>query len=200
VLQEREIERVGSSSPIAVDVRVIAATNRDLEAAVETGAFRQDLYYRLNVVPIYIPPLRERAADIPILVEFLVGRYAKRTRKTIRTIEKRTLRLLQNYEWPGNVRELQNVVERAVVLCEGDTFSIEEAWLRGTTAQGSGRNTRSAVTLAEGERELIVTALKASSGKISGPGGAARKLGVPRQTLESKIKALDIDPASFRAR
>jgi formate hydrogenlyase transcriptional activator len=200
VLQEREIERVGSGTPIAVDVRVIAATNRDLEAAVETGAFRQDLYYRLNVVPISSPPLRERSEDIPMLVEFLVARFAKRTRKTIRTIEKRTLKLLQNYEWPGNVRELQNVVERAVVLCDGDTFSIDESWLRGTTARGSGRVTRSAVTLAEGERELIVTALKESSGKISGPSGAARKLGVPRQTLESKIKTLNIDAPSFRAR
>jgi PAS domain S-box-containing protein len=200
VLQEREIERVGSGTPIAVDVRVIAATNRDLEAAVETGAFRQDLYYRLNVVPISSPPLRERSEDIPMLVEFLVARFAKRTRKTIRTIEKRTLKLLQNYEWPGNVRELQNVIERAIVLCDGDTFSIEESWLRGTTARGSSRVTRSAVTLAEGERELIVTALKESSGKISGPGGAARKLGVPRQTLESKIRTLNIDAPSFRAR
>jgi formate hydrogenlyase transcriptional activator len=115
-------------------------------------------------------------------------------------IEKRTLKLLQNYEWPGNVRELQNVVERAVVLCDGDNFLVEESWLRGTTAQGSGRATRSAITLAEGERELIVTALKESSGKISGPLGAARKLGIPRQTLESKVKALNIDAASFRAR
>ncbi len=200
VLQEREIERVGSTTPIAVDVRVIAATNRDLEAAVESGAFRQDLYYRLNVVPIFNPPLRERAEDIPMLVEFLVPRYAKRIRKTIRTIEKRTLKLLQNYDWPGNVRELQNVVERAVVLCDGDTFSIDESWLRGTTARGSGRAPRSTVTLADGERELIMTALKESAGKISGPGGAARKLGIPRQTLESKIKALNIDTSSFRAR
>jgi len=200
VLQEREIDRVGSTTPIAVDVRVIAATNRDLEAAVESGAFRQDLYYRLNVVPIHNPPLRERADDIPTIVEFLVARYAKRMRKTIRAIDPRTLKLLQNYDWPGNVRELQNVVERAVVLCDGDTFSIEESWLRGTTARGSGRIKRSAVTLAEGEKELIVTALKESLGKISGPGGAARKLGIPRQTLESKIKALDIDAASFRKR
>jgi len=200
VLQEREIERVGSSTPIPVDVRVIAATNRDLEAAVESGAFRQDLYYRLNVVPILNPPLRDRVEDIPVLVEFLVARYAKRMRKTIRAVEKRTIKLLQSYEWPGNVRELQNVVERAVVLCEGDTFSIEESWLRGTTAQSSTRVTRSAVTLAEGEKKLIENALKESLGKVSGPGGAASKLGIPRQTLESKLKLLKIDRASFRTR
>jgi len=200
VLQEREIERVGSSTPIPVDVRVIAATNRDLEAAVESGAFRQDLYYRLNVVPILNPPLRDRVEDIPVLVEFLVARYAMRMRKTIRAVEKRTIKLLQSYEWPGNVRELQNVVERAVVLCEGDTFSIEESWLRGTTAQSSTRVTRSAVTLAEGEKKLIENALKESLGKVSGPGGAASKLGIPRQTLESKLKLLKIDRASFRTR
>jgi len=181
-------------------VRVIAATNRDLEAAVESGAFRQDLYYRLNVVPILNPPLRDRVEDIPVLVEFLVARYAKRMRKTIRAVEKRTIKLLQSYEWPGNVRELQNVVERAVVLCEGDTFSIEESWLRGTTAQSSTRVTRSAVTLAEGEKKLIENALKESLGKVSGPGGAASKLGIPRQTLESKLKLLKIDRASFRRR
>ncbi len=200
VLQEKEIERVGSNSPIAVDVRVIAATHRDIEAAVEGGAFRQDLYYRLNVVPIFNPPLRERGEDIPVLVEFLVAQYAKRTRKTIRTIDKRTMTLLKDYDWPGNVRELQNVVERAVVLCDGDTFFVDESWLKGTSSRNSDRARRSVLTLAEGERELIVTALKSSSGKISGPGGAARKLGVPRQTLESKIKSLKIDPAMYRAR
>lgn len=200
VLQERVIERIGSSTPIPVDVRVIAATHRDMEAAVETGAFREDLYYRLNVVPILNPPLRERAEDIPVLVEFLVAQYAKRMRKTIRTIEKRTMTLLGDYHWPGNVRELQNVVERAVVLCEGDTFSIEESWLKGPSSTSPGRVKRTTLTLAESEKELIVAALKLSSGKISGPGGAARKLGVPRQTLESKIKALEIDATSFRER
>jgi formate hydrogenlyase transcriptional activator len=199
VLQEREIERVGSNTPISVDVRVIAATHRNIESAVESGAFRQDLYYRLNVVPIVNPPLRERAEDIPVLVEFLVSQYATRMRKTVRAIEKRTMALLKDYHWPGNIRELQNVVERAVVLCEGDTFYIDDSWLTGASNH-SHRTGRSALTLAEGEKELILTALKSSAGKISGPSGAARKLGVPRQTLESKIKALDIDATSFRAR
>jgi formate hydrogenlyase transcriptional activator len=200
VLQEREIERIGSSTPIPVDVRVIAATHRDIEAAVESGEFRQDLYYRLNVVPIVNPPLRERVDDIPVLVEFLVAQYAKRMRKTIRTIEKRTITLLKDYDWPGNVRELQNVVERAVVLCDGDTFVIDESWLKGTSPRARRRVMQSAPTLAESEKELIVKALESSLGKISGPGGAARKLGIPRQTLESKIKALDIDATSFRER
>jgi formate hydrogenlyase transcriptional activator len=200
VLQEREIERVGSNTPIPVDVRVIAATHRNIEEAVESGAFRQDLYYRLNVVPIINPPLRQRAEDIPALVEFLVSQYAKRTRKTIRTIEKHTLALLKDYDWPGNVRELQNVVERAVVLCEGDTFYIDQSWLAGASSTQSHRTGGSVVTLAEGEKNLILMALKSSSGKISGASGAARKLGVPRQTLESKMKALDIDATSFRAR
>jgi formate hydrogenlyase transcriptional activator len=200
VLQEREIERIGSSTPVAVDVRVIAATNRDLDAAVEAGQFRQDLFYRLNVVPIFNPPLRERADDVPVLVEYLVGRFASKTRKNVRRIERRTLRVLQAYDWPGNVRELQNVLERAVVLCESDTLSIDESWLRGTANRASGRSPGVVLTLAEGERELIVSALRASSGRISGHGGAAARLGIPRQTLESKIKAIGIDASSFRAR
>jgi formate hydrogenlyase transcriptional activator len=198
VLQEREIERIGSSAPIPVDVRVIAATHRDIEVAVETGEFREDLYYRLNVVPIFNPPLRERVDDVPVLVDFLVAQYAKRMRKTIRKIDSRTMTLLKDYHWPGNVRELQNVVERAVVLCESDAFSIEESWLKGPSSNSPDRVQRSTLTLAESEKQLIVTALKSSSGKISGPGGAARRLGIPRQTLESKIKALDIDVTSFR--
>jgi Nif-specific regulatory protein len=198
VLQEREIERIGSSSPIPVDVRVIAATHRDIEAAVLSGEFREDLYYRLNVVPILNPPLRERTDDIPVLVEFLVAQYAKRLRKTLRTIETRTMTLLQEYNWPGNVRELQNVVERAVVLCEGDTFTVDESWLRGTSVRKAGRVRSSTPTLAESEREQILSALESAAGKISGPGGAAQRLGIPRQTLESKMKALAIDPASFR--
>src|SRR5213080_3898025 len=131
VLQEREIERVGSSHPIAVDVRVIVATNQDLEAAVARGAFRADLFYRLNVFPIAVPPLRERVDDVPVLVEYLVERFAKRAGKKITRIEKRTMALLQAYDWPGNVRELQNVIERAVVLCDSETFAIDESWLKG---------------------------------------------------------------------
>jgi len=200
VLQEREIERVGSSHPISVDVRVLAATNRDLEAAVESGAFRQDLYYRLNVFPIQIPALRERVDDIPVLIEYLVERYAKKAGKSIRNIKKQTLELFQAYDWPGNVRELQNVIERAVVLCDGETFAIDESWLKLKPRQTSKRMTRQVATLAESERELIEAALAASQGRISGPGGAAVKLGIPRQTLESKMKALHINALVFRVR
>ena len=198
VLQEREIERVGSSHPTTVDVRVLAATNRDLETAVQSGAFRQDLYYRLNVFPIEIPPLRERVDDIPVLVEYLIERYAKKAGKSIRTIKKQTVELFQAYDWPGNVRELQNVIERAVVLCDGETFAIDQSWLQGKPSQPSARMPRPVTTLAEGEKELIEAALAASSGRISGPLGAAAKLGIPRQTLESKMKALHIDRLAVR--
>ena len=200
VLQEREIERVGSSHPVKVDVRVLAATNRDLEAAVERGAFREDLYYRLNVFPIWIPPLRDRGDDIPVLVEYLVERYAKKVGKTIRNIKKQTLELFRGYIWPGNVRELQNVIERAMVLCEGETFAVDESWLKGKPHQPSKRTASPVTTLAEGERGVIEAALAACHGRISGPRGAAATLGVPRQTLESKIKALHIDTLAFRAR
>ena len=200
VLQEREIERVGSSHAVQVDVRVLAATNRDLEAAVERGAFREDLYYRLNVFPIWIPPLRERGDDIPVLVEYLVERYAKKVGKTIRNINKQTLELFRGYVWPGNVRELQNVIERAMVLCEGETFAVYESWLKEKRHQPSKRTASPVTTLAEGERGVIEAALAACHGRISGPRGAAATLGVPRQTLESKIKALHIDTLAFRAR
>src|SRR5690242_557659 len=199
VLQEREIERLGSSHPISVDVRVLAATNRDLESAVERGTFRQDLFYRLNVFPIRIPPLRERADDIPVLAQYLIERYAKQAGKSIRTIRKQTLERLQAYDWPGNVRELQNVIERAVILCEGDTFAIDESWLKGKPNHAPIGSGREVTTLAEGERTLIIAALVQSRGRISGQSGAAAKLGIPRQTLQSKIKALHIDPLAFRA-
>jgi formate hydrogenlyase transcriptional activator len=200
VLQEREIERVGSSQPIAVDVRVLAATNRDLEAAVERGAFREDLFYRFNVFPIRLPPLRERAEDIPILVEYLVDYYAKQIGKTIRNIPKQTLQLLQAYDWPGNVRELQNVIERAVVLSEGATFVIDHSWLttkRRTLSRATGRPMTTPV---DGEKALIEAALTESQGRVSGPRGAAAKLGIPRQTLDWKIRTLNIDKFAFRKR
>jgi formate hydrogenlyase transcriptional activator len=200
VLQEREIERVGSSHPIHVDVRVLAATNSDLEAAVESGDFRQDLYYRLNVIPIRMPPLRDRAEDIPVLVEYLVERYARSAGKSIRHISKQTMELLRAYDWPGNVRELQNVIERAVVLCVGDTFTIEESWLKTGPRQPSRRTGVQVTTLAEGEKALIEAALAESHGRVSGPGGAAAKLGIPRQTLESKIRALQVDKLSYHRR
>jgi len=199
VLQEREIERVGSSHPIAVDVRVLAATNGDLEAAVERGTFREDLFYRLNVFPIRLPPLRERADDIPILVEYLVDRFAKQTGKRISHIEKQTMQRLTAYDWPGNVRELQNVIERAVVLSEGETFAIEESWLAKKRGPRPGR-TGGGSTLADGEKAMIEAALTASQGRVAGPRGAAAKLGIPRQTLEWKIRNLNIDKLAFRKR
>ena len=200
VLQEREIERVGSSHPIAVDVRVLAATNRDLEAAVERGTFREDLFYRLNVFPIRLPPLRERADDIPILVEYLVDRFAKQAGKTIRNIEKQTMQRLTAYEWPGNVRELQNVIERAVVLSEGrgETLVIDESWL--ARKQRKPSNGTAVTSLADSEKALIVAALQETHGRVAGPRGAAAKLGIPRQTLEWKIRNLNIDKLAFRDR
>jgi formate hydrogenlyase transcriptional activator len=200
VLQEREIERVGSSHPIAVDVRVLAATNSDLEAAVERGTFRDDLFYRLNVVPIHLPPLRDRAADIPILVEYLVDRFAKQAGKRIRNIEKQTLQRLEAYDWPGNVRELQNVIERAVVLSEGDTFVIDASWLVRKQSKPSSGTPLPVTTLADGEKALIEAALKETQGRVAGPDGAAAKLGIPRQTLEWKIRNLSIDKLAFRSR
>jgi formate hydrogenlyase transcriptional activator len=197
VLQEREVERVGSSQPIPVDVRVVAATNRDLNAAVAAGTFRQDLFYRFNVFPIQIPSLRERVDDIPLLVEYLIERYAKKAGKKIRQIRKQTIEMFQAYDWPGNIRELQNVIERAVVLCDGDTFSIDETWLKGKQDRQSGPAVPLTATIAEREREMIEAALVQSRGQVSGPTGAAAKLGLPRQTLDSKIRNLGIDKRRF---
>jgi PAS domain S-box-containing protein len=197
VLQEREFERVGSNHPISVNVRLIAATNRDLAAAVAAGTFRQDLFYRLNVVPIAVPPLRERAADIPLLVEYLVGRYAKAAGKRIRHINKQSLEQLTAYNWPGNIRELQNVVERAVILSETDTFFVDESWLKRESAES--RQPRDGLsTLSDREVEMIEAALADCHGRISGPLGAAAKLGIPRQTLESKIKRLGINKYNLK--
>jgi len=197
VLQEREIERVGSNQSIKVDVRLIAATNRELPAAVAQGTFRQDLFYRLNVFPIAVPPLRERADDIPMLVEYFVGRFAKSTGKKIRNIGKQTLEQLKAYHWPGNIRELQNVVERAVILSEGDTFVVDASWLRLETAESDRPNSllpgEGLSALADREVEMIEAALAETHGRIAGSSGAAAKLGIPRQTLESKIKRLGID-------
>jgi formate hydrogenlyase transcriptional activator len=205
VLQEREFERVGSSQPVSVDVRVLAATNRDLEASVTAGAFRNDLFYRLNVFPIYVPSLRERKDDIPLLVEYLLERYAKRSGKRIRHIGKKTLNLLQAYDWPGNIREMQNIIERAVILSDGESFSIDETWLRRKSVPA--RRVPQAGILAEDrkefverERKAIEAALAECQGRVSGPGGAAAKLGIPHQTLESKIASLGIDKRRFKNR
>jgi formate hydrogenlyase transcriptional activator len=200
VLQEHEFERVGGNQTIPVDVRVLAATNKDLRAAVADGTFRQDLFYRLNVVPIEVPALRDRVGDIPLLVEYLVDRYAKKARKRIRSVSKNTLDLFQGYDWPGNIRELQNVVERAVVLCEGEIFCVDPSWLAPTpTSSNSTTLTIPLVAdLAERERAMIENALREAEGLISGPTGAAAKLGIPRQTLESKIRKLGINRHRFR--
>ena len=201
VLQEREFERVGSSRPISADVRVVAATNRDLRAAVAAGTFREDLFYRLNVFPIQLPSLRERVDDIPLLVEYLIERYAKKAGKKLKTITKRTLGLFQAYDWPGNIRELQNVIERAVILSDGETFSVDETWLKRESSQESRSLSTPANRLGrdtERERALIEAALAECRGRISGPSGAASKLGIPRQTLESKIHSLGIDKHRFR--
>jgi len=203
VLQEREFERVGNSLPITVDVRVLAATNRNLKAAVAAGTFRADLFYRLNVFPIQVPSLRERADDIPLLVEYLIDRYAKKAGKNIRNIEKRALNLFQAYPWPGNIRELQNVIERAVILCEGESFSVDETWLVRESRREAAEPNVPAKTLlrldANQEREMIEAALAESAGRVSGPLGAASKLGIPRQTLESKITSLGINKHRFRS-
>jgi formate hydrogenlyase transcriptional activator len=203
VLQEREFERVGGSQPMSVDVRVLAATNRDLKAAVAAGTFRQDLFYRLNVFPIQVPPLRQRADDIHLLVEYLIDRYAKKAGKKIRKIEKKTLELFQTYKWPGNIRELQNVVERAVILCDGDTFSVDETWLIQESPREprplSAPPTRLLRRDEDQEREMIEAALAESKGRVAGPVGAAVKLGIPRQTLESKIANLGINKNRFKS-
>jgi formate hydrogenlyase transcriptional activator len=201
------LERIGSNQPVSVDVRVVAATNRDLDAAVHAGTFREDLFYRLNVFPIRVPPLRERENDIPLLVEYLVERYARRAGKTVSHIEKKTLDILQAYDWPGNIRELQNVIERAVILCDGETFSVDETWLRPKSAQLSRRPVSRHGVLAEDkkefadrERKAIEAALAECDGRVSGPRGAAAILGIPHQTLESKIVSLGIDKGRFKAR
>ena len=192
VLQEHEFERVGSNDPIQVDVRLIATTNRDLKGAVIAGTFREDLFYRLNVFPIAVPPLRERAEDIPLLVEYFVGRFAKGSGKKIRNIGKQALAQLRAYHWPGNIRELQNVVERAVILTETDTFEVDESWLKLNSPE-SPRPHEGLSALQDREVEMIEAALAESHGRIAGPSGAAARLGIPRQTLESKIKRLGID-------
>ena len=199
VLQEREFERVGGTQSIKIDVRIITATNRDLNAAVANASFRSDLFYRLQVFPIEIPPLRERREDIPLLVEYFIDRYARKSGKTIRDVDKKTIRLLQSYRWPGNIRELQNIIERSVILCESDVFSIDESWLHlPLPATESKRHLELPRRLEAQEKSMIEEALKASCGRVFGPTGAAAKLGVPRSTLESKIKALKIDKNRFR--
>jgi transcriptional regulator with GAF, ATPase, and Fis domain len=202
VLQEREFERVGGTQSIPVDVRVIAATNCDLQAAVRSGKFRLDLFYRLNVFPVRVPPLRERPEDILSLVRYFIELYAARQGKRIRRVEKRTAELLEGYHWPGNIRELQNVIERAMILCDSDTLFVKEAWLQPEVELQVGLRPSDhletvtvmskSTTLKEVDRALILQTLDASGWMIGGPEGAAVRLGLARTTLIYKMKRLGI--------
>jgi len=198
VLQEREIERVGSNKPFSIDVRVLAATNRDLNELVAEGKFRRDLLYRLNVVPIEMPSLRERGADIPLLVEYFIGRFGKKAGKKFRTIDKTTLKAFEAYSWPGNIRELQNVIERAVILSDSDTFCVDATWLKQEPLEVSSPTVALNGALLRQEKGMIEAALAKSRGRISGPRGAAARLGLPTRTLDSKIKRLGINKYRFK--
>jgi transcriptional regulator with GAF, ATPase, and Fis domain len=198
VLQEHEFERVGGTGAIQTDVRVIAATNRDLDAAIAAGGFRSDLFYRLNVFPIEMPSLRERREDIPILVEYFIDRFARKAGKSFQAVDKKSLELLESYAWPGNIRELQNVIERSVIVCETENFSVDENWL-SRQPPATERNPELGLFKrppAE-EKAIIEAALSESGGRVYGPSGAAAKLGVPRSTLEHKIRSLKIDKNRF---
>jgi PAS domain S-box-containing protein len=200
VLQEHEFERVGGTGSIRTNVRVIAATNRDLQAAIDAGTFRSDLFYRLNVFPVEVPPLRERREDIPVLVGYFIDRYARKAGKSVRGVNKRSLELLQSYPWPGNIRELQNVIERSVIVCDAENFSVDESWLspRAHVTRPKNDLGLSRKPAAE-EKEIIEAALRESGGRVSGPSGAAAKLGIHRSTLESKIISLKIDKYRFKS-
>jgi transcriptional regulator with GAF, ATPase, and Fis domain len=200
VLQEHEFERVGGNRSIQTDVRVIAATNRDLQAAIVAGAFRSDLFYRLNVFPVEMPSLRERREDIPLLVEYFIDRFARQAGKSFQAVNKKSLDLLQSYPWPGNIRELQNVIERSVIVCETENFSVDESWLSrqpAVTAPSSGLEPLR--KLPSQEKAIIEAALNESGGRVYGPSGAAAKLGMPRSTLESKIRSFKINKKRFKA-
>ena len=194
VLQEREFERVGGTRPIPTNVRIICATHRDLPAAISEGTFRSDLYYRINVFPVEMPPLRERPEDIRLLAEYFIDRFASKMGKTIRRIEKKTLDRLQSNSWPGNIRELQNVIERSMIICDTDEFSVDESWL----SRGAGVARPLADELVTQEKEMIEAALAETRGRVSGPQGAAAKLRMPPSTLDSRIKALNIDKRQFQ--
>ena len=199
VLQEHEFERVGGTGSIRTNVRVIAATNRVLQAAIAENTFRSDLFYRLNVFPIEVPPLRERKEDIPLLVEYFINRYANKAGKSIRGVNQKSMELLQSYLWPGNIRELQNVIERSVILCDTENFSVDESWL---SLQPLTSETKIYLELGRTppakEKEIIEAALRECGGRVYGPSGAASKLGIPRSTLESKIRSLKINKTRFK--
>ena len=200
VLQEREFERVGGTRSIQTNVRVVAATNRNLQMAIAAGTFRSDLFYRLNVFPIGIPPLRERREDIPVLVEYFIDRCARNVGKNIRGIEKNSLDLLQSYPWPGNIRELQNVIERCVIMCETENFSVDKTWLLPQTIPTQPTDQAELhQRLQAHEKDMIEAALRESRCKVFGPTGAAAKLGIARSTLESKIRSLKINKNRFKS-
>lgn len=198
VLQEHEFERVGGHQSIRADMWVIAAANRDLKAAIVAGAFRSDLFYGLNMFPIEMPPLRERTEDIPLLVEYFIDRYASKMGKKIRGITLQTLELLASYPWPGNIRELQNVIERSLIVCETEHFSVDESWLARESVPTQPASQPLSKTLATHEKDMIEAALAESGGRVSGPSGAAAKLGFPPSTLDSKIRALKINKHRFK--
>jgi transcriptional regulator with GAF, ATPase, and Fis domain len=198
VLQEREFERVGAAGSIRTDVRVIAATNRDLDAAIAAGTFRRDLFYRLNVFPIEMPSLRERREDIPLLVEYFIDRFARQAGKSFQALSKKSLDLLQWYPWPGNIRELQNVIEQSVIVCETENFSVDESWLSRQPPAAVPSRLEPLRKLPSQEKEIIEAALSESGGQVYGPSGAAAKLGMPRSTLESKIRSLKINKKRFK--
>jgi formate hydrogenlyase transcriptional activator len=199
VLQEREFERVGGTQTIRANVRVIAATNRDLKAAIAGGAFRSDLFYRLNVFPIKIPSLCERREDIPLLVEYFVDRYARKAGKKIRGVSRKILDLLQSYPWPGNIRELQNVIERSIIVCETENLSVDESWLSWESDKNQPVSPLLSKKPLTRVKEMIETALAETEGRVSGPSGAAAKLGIPPSTLESKIRTLKINKYRFKS-
>jgi len=200
VLQEHEFERVGGTRSIQTNVRVVAATNRNLQAAIAAGTFRSDLFYRLNVFPIDMPPLRDRREDIPVLVEYFVDHCARKVGKNIQGITKESLDLLRSYPWPGNIRELQNVIERSVIMCETENFSVDKTWL---AQQPLATEPKTPLDLSEKlateEKEMIEAALRESAGRVFGPSGAATKLGIARSTLESKIRSLRINKNRFKS-
>jgi len=199
VLQEGEFERVGGTQPVHADVRIVAATNRDLQAAIAAGTFREDLYYRLNVFPIEMPPLRERRTDIAMLTEHFIHRHADKMGRKIARISKKTLELFQGYDWPGNIRELQNIVERSLIVCDTDTFVVDPNWLASKPTDKSAAGQPLPQRLASDQKALIEAALAESGGRVSGASGAATKLGMPSSTLESKIRALKINKHAFKA-
>jgi DNA-binding NtrC family response regulator len=198
VLQEREFQRVGGNESLRTNVRVVAATNRKLETAIAEGRFREDLFYRLNVFPLVVPPLRERKDDIALLVQYFVERYATKAGKRITGIAKRSLEQLQSYTWPGNIRELQNVIERSVIVSDSENLSVDESWLGPHAGASDSSAQRLSARMASQEKEMIEAALAASHGRVSGPSGAAAKLGIPQSTLDSKIKSLKINKHQFR--